>query len=93
MSGGIWIRRQRLRGTVPWSGETKLEVLGHNDQQCVWHTKGQTYNQMNTIKVKHGGQVVFLTAGNSNLNHVPGIMDLQKYQTILKRSVISSVNK
>ena len=35
----------------------------------------------------------FSAAGTGNLDHVPGIMDSQKYQAILKRSVMPSVGK
>lgn len=35
----------------------------------------------------------FSAAGNGNLGHVCGIMDTQKYQAILSRNVMHSVEK
>lgn len=36
---------------------------------------------------------LFSVAGTGNLDHVPGIMDSQKYQALLKRNVMPSVDK
>ena len=85
--------------TVLWTDETKLELFGHMDQRYVWRAKGQAYDQRNTIStVKHGGGSLmmwgcFSAAGTGNLDRVPGIMDSQKYQAILKRNVMPSVDK
>ena len=85
--------------TVLWTDETKLELFGRMDQRYVWRVKGQAYDQKNTIPiVQHGGWSkmmlgCFSAAGTSNLYCVHGIMDSQKYQAILKRNVIPSVDK
>lgn len=85
--------------TVLWTDETKLELFGHMDQRYVWRAQGQAYDQKNTIPtVKHGGGSLmmwgcFSAAGTGNLDHVPGIMDSQKYQVILKKNVMPSVDK
>ena len=98
MPGGIWTRLQSF-GRVLWTDETKLELFGHMDQRYVWRAKGQAHDQRNTIStVKHGGGSLmmwgcFSAAGTGNLDRVPGIMDSQKYQAILKRNVMPSVDK
>ncbi|KAL0152022.1 hypothetical protein M9458_052667 [Cirrhinus mrigala] len=65
--------------TVLWTDETKLELFGHMDQRYVWRAKGQAYDQKNTIPTE--------------LAILPGIMDSQKYQFILKKNVMPSVDK
>ncbi|KAL0155598.1 hypothetical protein M9458_049861, partial [Cirrhinus mrigala] len=85
--------------TVLWTDETKLELFGHMDQRYVWRAKGQAYGQKKTIPtVKHGGGSImmwgcFPAAGTGNLDCVPGIMDSQKYQVILKKNVMPSIDK
>ena len=85
--------------TVLWIVETKLELFGHMDKRYVWLAKGQAYGHKNTIlKVKpDGGSLTMLGcfsgAGTGNLDRVPSIMDSQKYQAILRRNVMPSVDK
>ena len=84
---------------VLWTDETKLELFGHMDQWYVWCEKGHAYDQKNTIPtVKHGAGSsmmwgCFSAAGTANLDRIPGIMDSQKDQAILKRNVMPSISK
>ena len=83
--------------TVLWTDETKPELFGHMDQQYVWRLKGQAYDQKNTIPlVEHGGESLmmwgcFFAAGSGKIDRVPGTMDSQEYQVILKRDMMTSV--
>ena len=99
MPGGIWIRLLCFSVTILWTDETKLELFEHMDPRYVWHAKGQAYDHKNTIpKVRpDGGSLMMLgcfsAAVTGNLDHVPGIMDFLKYQAILRRNEMPSVDK
>ena len=46
---------------VPWSGETKIEMFGHNDHRYVWRKKGEACKPKNTIlTVQHRGGSITL---------------------------------
>uniref|UniRef100_A0A3Q3JQ14 Sleeping Beauty transposase HTH domain-containing protein n=1 Tax=Monopterus albus TaxID=43700 RepID=A0A3Q3JQ14_MONAL len=82
------VRTAKKNCKTCFSGNYKIKLFGHTDQRY-----------KNTIPiVKHeGGSLMmwgcFSEAGTGNLDRVPGIMDSQKYQVILKKNMMPSVDK
>uniref|UniRef100_A0AAQ4R6W4 Tc1-like transposase DDE domain-containing protein n=1 Tax=Gasterosteus aculeatus aculeatus TaxID=481459 RepID=A0AAQ4R6W4_GASAC len=83
---------------VLWSDETKIELFGHNAQQCVWRRKGEAFNPKNTTPtVKHGGGSIMLWGyfsanGTCALQRVNGIMK-EDYLQILQDNLKSSARR
>jgi transposase len=81
---------------VLWSDETKIELFGHNDVQRVWRKKGEAFVPKNTVPtVKHGGGSImlwgcFAANGTGELVRIDGIMDKEKYVSILEANLKKS---
>ena len=82
---------------MDWWNQTGT-VWTYGPAVCLACETGQAYDQKNTIPtVNHGdGSLMmwgcFSAAGTGNLDRGAGIMDSQKYQAILKRNVMPSVD-
>lgn len=82
---------------VLWTDESKIELYGRNENRYVWRKPNTAFAEKNLIPtVKHGGGSVmvwgcFSASGTGKLAHITGIMDSQKYQSILQENVGPSV--
>ncbi|PAA51081.1 hypothetical protein BOX15_Mlig033219g1 [Macrostomum lignano] len=84
--------------SVLWTDETKIELFGRNEKQCVWHKPNTSFEQKHLKPtVKHGGGsimlwVCFAAAGTGRLMHITEKMNSAVYQQILDENLQSSVH-
>ena len=83
---------------VLWSDESKIELLGHNDNRYVWRKKGEACKLKNIPTVKHGGGSImlwgcFVVGGTVALHKIDGIMRKENYVEILMQHLKTSVKK
>ena len=82
---------------VLWTDESKIKLYGHNENRYIWRKTNTAFDEKNLIPtVKHGGGSImvwgcFAASGTGKLAHITGIMDSQKYQSILQKNVGPSV--
>ena len=91
--------RQQRTFLEKWSGETKIELFGHNDHCYVWRKKGEACKLKNTIPtMKHwGGSLMlwgcFAAGGTGGLHKLDGIVRMENYVDVLKQHSKTSVRK
>lgn len=78
-------------GTVLWSDVTKMELFNHMDREFVWCSTSNNETKRDSRSVMMWG--CFSAAGTGNLYRVTGIIDSHKYQAILRKNVLPSVEK
>ncbi len=83
--------------SILWSDETKINVFGTDGFKTVWRRKGEEYKEKCMVPtVKHGDGSVLLwgcmsAAGVGELHFIDGIMNSQKYYSILKEKMLPSL--